>query len=165
MAGEIWLQGPIAGVAPVLQPVAHALVQATEDVSALAPAVGADVLWAARGAAATAGFHLLHLSGALDRLFTYARGEGLSEAQQAALRAEAHPHPELDGGALAGQVAAGVDRALSQLRATDPTTVFDERRVGRAALPSTVLGLLFHAGEHTTRHVGQFITTVKLSGL
>ena len=29
-------------------------------------------------------------------------------------------------------------------------------------LPATVLGLLFHAAEHTTRHVGQAVTTQKI---
>jgi len=162
MPTEAWLRGPIDGIAPVLQPVAHALVQATEDVSALAPGVPEHVLWAERGAA-TAGFHLLHMTGALDRLFSYARGESLNEQQKATLRAEAQSHPELDGPALAQRVAAGVESALSQLRATDVARVFDERQVGRAGLPSTVLGLLFHAAEHTPRHAGQFITTVKLS--
>ena len=161
MSTEAWLRGPVPGVAAVLQPAAHALIQANEDVAALAPSVATDVLWAERGAA-TAGFHLLHMVGALDRLFGYARGEGLSEAQKAVLRAEAVPHPELDGAALSRQVAQAVDRALEQLRATDAERVFDERRVGRAGLPSTVLGLLFHGAEHTTRHAGQFITTIKL---
>jgi uncharacterized damage-inducible protein DinB len=146
----------------VLQPVAHALVQADEDVAAVAPAVPVEMLWARRGAA-TAGFHLLHLVGALDRLFGYARGEGLSDVQKAALRAEGDTHPDLDGATLARRVSAAVQQALDQLRTTDPARVFDDRRVGRAGLPSNVLGLLFHAAEHTTRHVGQFITTVKLS--
>lgn len=146
----------------MLQPAAHALVQANDDVAALAPSVPTDVLWADRGAA-TAGFHLLHLVGALDRLYGYARGESLSEAQKAVLRAEAVPHLDLDGAALAARVGEAVDKALAQLRATDPDRVFDERKVGRAGLPATVLGLLFHGAEHTTRHVGQFITTVKLA--
>jgi uncharacterized damage-inducible protein DinB len=30
-------------------------------------------------------------------------------------------------------------------------------------LPSTVLGLLVHAAEHTQRHVGQLLVTVRLS--
>jgi hypothetical protein len=34
--------------------------------------------------------------------------------------------------------------------------------VGRAQLPSTTLGLLVHAAEHATRHVGQIITTAKI---
>ena len=145
----------------MLQPAAHALIQANEDVAALAPSVPPDLLWAERGAA-TAGFHLLHMAGALDRLFGYARGEGLSDAQKTVLRAEAVPHPELDGAALAAGVAHAIERALDQLRATDAERVFDDRRVGRAGLPSTVIGLLFHGAEHTTRHAGQFITTIKL---
>jgi hypothetical protein len=158
---EAWLRGPVAGVPPVLQPAAHALIQANEDVSAIAPDVSTDILWADHGAA-TAGFHLLHMTGALDRLFGYARGEALSDAQKASLRAEAVPRPELDGAALAAMVDGAIERGLRQLRATDPARLFDERRVGRAGLPSTVLGLLFHGAEHTTRHAGQFITTVKL---
>jgi hypothetical protein len=34
--------------------------------------------------------------------------------------------------------------------------------VGRMKLPSNVLGLLFHAAEHTQRHVGQVVTTAKV---
>jgi hypothetical protein len=161
MSTEAWLRGPVAGVAAVLQPAAHALIQAKEDVTALAPTVPVNVLWADRGAA-SAGFHLLHTAGALDRLYGYARGEGLSDAQKGILRAEAAPHPELDGAMLAAIVEEAVNKALDQLRATDAECAFDERKVGRAGLPSTVLGLLFHGAEHTTRHVGQFITTVKL---
>ncbi len=161
MSTEVWLRGPIDEVPAVLQPVAHALIQAREDVAAIAPSLSTDDLWTSRGAA-TPGFHLLHLCGALDRLFTYARGESLGDAQKAAARAEAQPHPELDGASLSARVDAGVDAALQQLRTTDEARVLDERRVGRAGLPSTVLGLLFHAAEHTTRHAGQFITTVKL---
>ena len=54
-----------------------------------------------------------------------------------------------------------VERALEQLRATSETTLLEVRGVGRAQLPSTVLGLLFHAAEHTQRHVGQLVTTAK----
>ena len=161
---EVWLRGPVPGIAPVLQPAAHALIQAREDVEAIAPRLGADVLWARRGSAATPGFHLLHMAGALDRLFTYARGEMLNDAQKAAARAEGQDHPELDGRALAARVTAQIERALAQLAATDPATVGDERRVGRAALPTTVLGALFHGAEHTARHAGQFVTAVKMLG-
>jgi uncharacterized damage-inducible protein DinB len=86
----------------------------------------------------------------------------LDDAQKAAARAEAAPHPELGGVALAAVVDAAIQRALAQLRATPAERVFDERRVGRAGLPSTVLGCLFHGAEHSTRHSGQFITTVKI---
>jgi hypothetical protein len=55
-----------------------------------------------------------------------------------------------------------VDRALDQLRATPRESLLDERKLGRAGLPTNVLGLLFHAAEHCTRHVGQAITTAKV---
>jgi uncharacterized damage-inducible protein DinB len=163
MATEDWLRGPVPGVPPVLQPAAHALLQAREDVEAAAASLSVEELWRA-SSAATAGFHLLHLAGALDRLYSYARGEQLSEAQKAALKAEAVPHPELDAATLLARVGAAVDAALAQLRATDPDRVFDERRVGRAGLPSTVLGLLFHGAEHSARHAGQLVTTIKIEG-
>jgi hypothetical protein len=161
MSTEAWLEGPIPDVAPLLQPAAHALVQARRDVEALAPGVDTDLLWRERGAA-TAGFHLLHLAGALDRIYTYARGDMLNDEQKTALRAEAVAHPELSAGDLLTLVNARIDAALAQLCATDADRILDDRRVGRAGLPSTVLGLLFHGAEHTTRHVGQFISTVKL---
>jgi hypothetical protein len=161
MSTEAWLEGPLPDIAPVLQPAAHALVQAQRDVAALAPGVETEVLWRERGAA-TAGYHLLHLAGALDRLYTYARGEMLNDDQKAALRAEAVAHPELSAEDLLTLVNDRVARALDQLRATDPGRVLEHCRVGRAGLPSNVLGLLFHGAEHTTRHAGQFISTVKL---
>ena len=160
---EPWLRGSVPGVPALLQPAAHALIQAREDIESLAPALSSDVLWRSRGAA-TAGFHLLHLANALDRLFTYARGEQLSDDQKTIARAEAQPHPELDGATLTQLVREAIDKALAQLHATDPTTLLDERKVGRAGLPSTVLGCLFHGAEHSARHAGQFITTVKLAG-
>ena len=53
-------------------------------------------------------------------------------------------------------------RALDQLRTTDPATLAQARSIGRAALPTTVIGLLYHAGEHTARHTGQAITTTRI---
>lgn len=158
---EPWLSGPVDGVPAVLQPAAHALLQAQEDIDVHARDLPAELLWRQAGAA-TAGFHALHLAGALDRLYSYARGEALSETQRAALKAEAVPHPELDARALIARVDEAVARAIDQLRSTPADSVLDERKVGRAGLPSNVLGLLFHGAEHSTRHSGQFITTVKL---
>jgi hypothetical protein len=63
---------------------------------------------------------------------------------------------------LTDLVSAAIDRALAQLRGTDPSTLLDERKIGRAGLPSTVIGCLFHGAEHSTTHAGQFISSVKL---
>ncbi|HYC33737.1 MAG TPA: DinB family protein [Gemmatimonadales bacterium] len=159
-APEVWLRGPLAGYAPELLPIAHALLQAREDVERAAGGVPTDELWKRPGEAASAGYHLQHLAGSLDRLFTYARGEALDEAQRAALEREGVAGTPAS--ALVPAVLAQIDRALEQLRRTPAESLHVAREVGRAKLPSTVLGLLFHGAEHTSRHVGQLITTLKV---
>ena len=158
---EFWMRGvQVEGIGPGLQPVAHALLQALEDVEGLASGLSTEELWMKPGGAASAGFHLRHLAGSLDRLTTYARGDSLSAEQFAALRAEQEPGASADD--LVAHVRATVERALDQLRATPDATLDEPRKVGRAGLPSSVRGLLYHAGEHTARHVGQAVTTVKI---
>jgi uncharacterized damage-inducible protein DinB len=158
-APEAWLRGPIDGVAAELQPAAHALVQAREDVERVVAPLDRETIWRSVGSAAPVGYHVRHLCGSLDRLLTYARGEQLSDEQRMALGAESGL--AADGAEDLLRVLRGsIDRALEQLRATDPVTLADARSVGRAGLPSTVLGLLFHAAEHSTRHAGQVVTTV-----
>jgi len=160
---EAWLRGPLPGIPEPLQPVAHALTAAREDVAAAVADLGPAQVWARPGGAASIGFHLLHLAGSTDRLLTYARGEALSESQRAALAAEQtllEPHPSADD--LLRAWHAGVDRALRQLAQTPETALGSPRVVGRAQLPSTVRGLLFHAAEHAQRHVGQIVTTAKI---
>jgi len=161
---EAWLRGPVPGVPGLLQPAAHALVEAREVAAEALAALDDDALWRSPGGgAASCGYHVLHAAGSLDRLFTYARGEQLDEAQRAALAAERDPRaPRLGGAPLRARLESQVERALAQLRATDPETLLEGRGVGRAALPSTVIGLLFHGAEHTTRHVGQLVTTAKI---
>ena len=165
MAGEpeVWLRGRVDGFEPLLMPVAHALLQVREDLVSLAARVPDEQVWSRPGGAASIGFHIRHTGGALDRLFTYARGEALTAGQKAFLGAEAEPGspPETVAALVAGAVAV-IDRALGQLRATSPADLLTERRVGRAGLPSNTLGLLFHAAEHSTRHAGQAITTAKI---
>lgn len=160
---EVWLRGPIAGIAPLLQPVAHSLLQCREEVRSTMMSLTSEQIWSRPGGAASIDYHIRHAIGSLDRLFTYARGEMLSDAQLAALATERDPDPALSSGdQLASVFGAAVDRALEQLRTTDESTLLDVRAVGRARLPSSVVGLLFHAAEHTQRHVGQAVTTAKI---
>ena len=162
------MRGPIDGIDPLLMPVAHALVQAREDLEQLVSQVPADRVWARPGGAASVGFHVRHLGGALDRLFTYARGEALTDAQKNALRAESTAgDPPAALASVVQETSGTIARALEQLRHTDRDRLLDHRGIGRAQLPSNVLGLLFHAAEHSSRHVGQAITTAKIlaSGL
>jgi uncharacterized damage-inducible protein DinB len=57
---------------------------------------------------------------------------------------------------------AAIQRALGAIRTLPKESLFDPRTIGRAALPTNVLGLLFHIAEHTQRHTGQVITTAKI---
>jgi uncharacterized damage-inducible protein DinB len=160
---EVWLRGPIPSVPALLQPVAQGLLQCREELRANVLGLTAEQIWARPSGAASVGFHVRHAAGSLDRLFTYARGEHLSPTQQAILAAEAHPDLTPNVGAtLVAAFEEGVQRALEQLQRTSETTLLEARGVGRAQLPSTVLGLLFHAVEHTQRHVGQVVTTLKI---
>ena len=160
---EPWLRGPVPGIPTLLQPVAHAFLLAMEDIEVVVSDLTVDQLWLEPGGAASPGFHLVHLAGSTDRLLTYARGEALSASQRAALadeRAMTAPYPPL--GELLTGWRTTVEGALRQLATTSEATLTNARLVGRAQLPSTVLGLLFHAAEHAQRHVGQIVTTAKI---
>jgi uncharacterized damage-inducible protein DinB len=159
---EWWQRGPIEGVPFVLQPVAHILLQVRESVAELVAGLTLDE-WNARpaGVASTA-FHVRHIAGVIDRLFTYARGEALVESQFEALRSEGAVMDEA-GIAVALEALSGrVDRAIAELRQVDPATLGDFRAVGRARLPSTVVGCLVHGAEHAMRHVGQLSVTTRI---
>jgi hypothetical protein len=159
---EAWLRGPVAGVPEALQPVAHALLQAREDVHAIGALLPSELLWTRPAGVASAGFHLQHVSGVIDRLFTYARGELLAAAQLQALKQEGRPTTGMTIAELLEAFDSRVGLAIEQLRNTDVRTLANARAVGRAGLPSNVLGLLVHAAEHVQRHVGQLLVTVRV---
>ena len=160
---EPWLRGPIPDVPALLQPVAHALTMAKEDVEKTFTGLGEHEIWERPGGVTSLGFHLLHLSGSCDRLLTYARGESLSETQLAAVAREKQvdvERPPLEE--LLAKWDATFSAALLQIRTTSPETLLEARVVGRVELPSNVLGLLFHTAEHAARHTGQIVTTGRL---
>ena len=156
---EVWLRGPLPDIGAHLQPVAHSLMQSAEEVRVLLADLTAAELRVRRAGAASVAYHLSHAAGSLDRLFTYARGEALSAEQLASLAAESAVGDAADPGAIAAAFARAIGRALEQLRRTRAESLLERREVGRAKLPSTTIGLLFHAAEHTQRHVGQAVTT------
>ena len=160
---EVWQRGPISGVPDLLQPAAHALLQAAEDVEHYTIGLTQDQLWQRPGGVASPGFHLMHIRGVIDRLFTYARGEALSAAQLEALNAEKEgPFENLRLPALITSLDEQVARALEQLKTTSASTLTQARTLGRKKLPTTVGGLLFHAAEHSQRHVGQLLVTCRM---
>src|SRR3954464_8476807 len=159
---EWWQRGPVDGVPAVLQPVAHILLQVGESVGEIVEPL-TEQEWNARPAGvASAAFHVRHITGVIDRLFTYARGSALSPEQFAAIRAEGGELRAADIPAVLGALSTRVDAAVAELRTIDVTTLGDFRGVGRAQLPSTVIGCLVHGAEHAMRHVGQLSVTARI---
>jgi uncharacterized damage-inducible protein DinB len=162
MPSEVWQRGAVPGYEPLLMPVVHSFLQVKEEVERLSRVLDDDLLWQQRGHGAAIGYHLRHLAGSTDRLLTYARGDSLTPDQLSRTRRERTERRNL--AAVIDEVNTAIDRALEQVQTTAVASLLEERKVGRARLPSTVLGLLFHAAEHATRHAGQALTTALVLG-
>jgi len=159
---EWWQRGPVEGVPALLQPVAHILLQVRESVGELVDGL-TEEQWNARPAnVASVAFHVRHIPGVIDRLFTYARGHSLNEEQFAALRSEGAPLDIAGVSRALDLLGQRVDAAIAELRTIDVATLGDFRAVGRARLPSTVIGCLVHGAEHAMRHVGQISVTARI---
>jgi uncharacterized damage-inducible protein DinB len=151
---EFWLRGPVEGVSWFLMPAAHALLQSRADLREAAGELSPAEIWHRPGGAAAIGFHLRHIAGTLDRL---------APGQLTVMREEGSPgSPPATADELLGSVDEGIEAALRGLREMPEADLLTPRVVGRRRLPSSVLGLLFHAAEHTQRHTGQVITTSKI---
>jgi uncharacterized damage-inducible protein DinB len=159
---EWWQRGPIDGIPAVLQPIAHVLLQVRESVGEIVEPL-TEQEWNARPArVASAAFHVRHIAGVIDRLFTYARGNALSTEQVAAIRSEGQELLTADVATVLGTLSTRVDAAVAELRTIDVTTLSNFRGVGRTQLPSTVIGCLMHGAEHAMRHVGQLSVTARI---
>lgn len=160
---EAWLRGPVDGVPVTLMPAAHALIDAVEDIERAVEGIRPEQLWLSPGDAAPIGFHLKHVPGSLDRLLTYARGDSLNSEQLTAIQTEEEPgDPPIGLQELLSTLREARDRTLDVYRITEPGTLDHPRGVGRNALPSTVMGILFHAAEHARRHAGQVVATARV---
>ncbi|MBI5473124.1 MAG: DinB family protein [Ignavibacteriae bacterium] len=158
---EPWLRGPIEGVHPLLMPIAHSLTQVIEDLPDAVGGIAAEKLWEKPGGSASIGFHLKHIASSLDRLYTYARGEKLTEQQLATLKSEKEDDARtLEE--LLKETLVQLELSLQQLRLANHETLHNTRYVGRAQLPSTQLALLYHGAEHAQRHLGALIATAKV---
>lgn len=159
---EWWQRGPIEGVPAVLQPVAHILLQVRESVGEMVVGLSEDE-WNRRPAGiASAAFHVRHITGVIDRLFTYARGQALAPGQLAAIELEGAPLAIAEVAGALDALSKQVDAAIAELTTVDVTTLGEFRGVGRAQLPSTVIGCLVHGAEHAMRHVGQLSVTIRV---
>src|SRR5829696_4131234 len=115
---EVWLRGPVEGIPSLLQPIAHALLQAVEEIKGLMKDFPNDLLWHRPSGVASPGFHLLHITGVLDRLCTYAEGASLNGTQLNYLKEESLLHQQ-SAQDLVAQVEQQVQRTLAQLKKTD----------------------------------------------
>ncbi|MCU7552434.1 DinB family protein [Chitinophagaceae bacterium LB-8] len=158
---EVWLRGPLSNIPSLLQPVAHTFLQAKEEIIEMMKDFPEEHLWDRPANVASPAFHLQHITGVIDRLFTYAMGQSLTEGQLAALRSEGQAQSQTVA-QLVKALCDKIDWALEQLSSVNEQTLREARGVGRAQLPSTVQGLLFHSAEHTMRHVGQLLVTTKV---
>lgn len=159
---EVWMRGPISGLIPLLQPVAHAILQAREEVNLMMIDFPNELIWERPNGIASVAFHLQHLSGVLDRLFTYANNQILNEDQLELLALESDSTQLLTVKGLLTRFNNQVNKALTQLKNIEEKTLLEPRGVGRKQIPTNQLGLLFHAAEHTQRHVGQLLVTIKM---
>jgi uncharacterized damage-inducible protein DinB len=159
---EVWMRGPIAGLIPLLQPVAHAILQAREEVNLMMIDFPNELIWERPSGVASVAFHLQHLSGVLDRLFTYANNQILNEDQLELLALESDETQFLTVKGLLTRFNNQVNKALTQLKKMEEKTLLEPRGIGRKQIPTNQLGLLFHAAEHTQRHVGQLLVTVRI---
>jgi uncharacterized damage-inducible protein DinB len=121
-----------------------------------------SLLWKRPSGLASVGFHLQHIPGVQDRLFTYAKGEMLSQQQLDYLQNESKQCDAITVTGLLENLNQQTNTSIKQLSETNEATLTEIRGVGRKQIPSTVLGLLFHTAEHTMRHTGQLLVTVKI---
>ena len=159
---EAWLLGRVEGVSDAMMPVAHSLVQARRELVILQDDLIRIEYLASPGGAASIGFHIAHINGSLDRLFSYARGEQLTLSQRSYLEHEDAIAHNTGVNELVVAARDRIDHCLEHLTTIPDEQLYEPRPVGRDELPSTVIGLLFHAAEHTTMHVGQIRTTLKV---
>ena len=159
---EYWLSGPIAEIPDLLQPVAHALLQSLAEVKKYTAGFPNELLDKKPSGRASIAFHLKHLTGVIDRMLTYAKAQGLSKLQLHYLDNEESPSVHKTVAYFVNLFEEKVYEVLTYLKAVDISTLIHKRYVGRKQLPSTVIGLLFHAAEHSQRHVGQLLVTISV---
>ena len=157
---EPWLRGTLLELPAEQRAVLHALELAREDVERWCDALSDVELQARPHGLPPVSFHLRHIVGSLDRLLTYAEGDSLNEEQKQQMAAEINAPGSKEEILVAFQH--GLAAAEDRIRSIDPARWPEPRGVGRKQLPTTVAGLLIHCADHTQRHVGQVITTVKV---
>lgn len=160
---EVWQRGPLIGVVSMLQPVAHALLQVGEEVHHIMKDFSDELLWDKPAGVASPAFHLQHIRGVIDRLFTYARKQQLNKEQMHSLSLEGKPEQgALTSKELTEQLDKQINKAIKELMDVKEDSLHEARGVGRKQIPTTLVGLYVHVAEHSMRHLGQLLVTVRI---
>ena len=157
---EPWLRGTLTDVDAVQRAVIHALALAEEDIAKWCAGLTDAELNARLFGLSPVAFHIRHIARSLDRLLSYAEGANLDATQLTALRTELAPDATIKS--VFTELISALNASVPRVRAFSPEHFNAPRTVGRAALPTTVGGLLVHCADHTQRHTGQAVTTAKL---
>jgi hypothetical protein len=158
-----WPRKRVEGVTPLLQPVAHTLLQVKEELPDLLAGLSDLQLWAEPAGVPPIGYQVAHLAGNIERLFTHARGRALSAHQLQAMAEEgavASLRPTL--GDLLGRLDLVLEDALAQLRTVTPERLLETCDLGSDGTFATVMDLLSSAAEHASRHLGEIVTTTAI---
>lgn len=156
---EPWLRGTYSHLMPVERAVVHSLEMAREDAAKWCAGLDDREFAAAAFHLPSPASQLRHIAGSLDRFLTYAEGRALSPEQLAALSAEREPRSREE---VLREFTRGLDAAQRWIETNQGQSLDAPLKIGRRGLPTTLGGLLVHLAEHTQRHVGQLVTTVKL---
>jgi uncharacterized damage-inducible protein DinB len=146
---EPWLAGKHADLDPLRRLLACSLDHALADLRRWTPPEPNPDL----------SFHLRHIAGSVDRLWTYALGAQLEAIQLAYLAAENQGPGHRDE--LLAAVAEVFSRVQTQLRMLEDLDYREPRYVGRQRVEVPLGLLLGHIAEHTQRHTGQLIALAK----
>ncbi|GAA4644799.1 hypothetical protein GCM10023115_27590 [Pontixanthobacter gangjinensis] len=146
----------------MLQPAAHALLQSREEAEAYLEGFPAKLFWERPAGRASVAFHLQHITGVTNRLVTYAKGRQLDEEQLKFLDNEGIPDVDLSLSTLLEDLENSIDSAVMYLKSLQEEDLTRKVGIGRKRIGSTLIGTLFHAAEHSQRHVGQMLVTISV---
>lgn len=160
---EVWQRGPIENIPALLQPVAHALIEVSEEAHSIMEGFPEKLLWERPEGVASPAFHLQHIGGVIDRLFTYARKELLNEKQMDEISMEGNKEKTLlSMHQMLDLLDKRISDAVEELKNVNPNSLTEPRGIGRKQIPTTLIGLYVHAAEHSMRHIGQLLVTVRI---
>lgn len=156
---EPWLRGSHQDLEPIPRAVVHALELVQEDVEKWGSQLSEPEFGLTPFALPSPAVQLRHIAGTLDRFMTYADGGTLSPDQFSRLRAEREP---CGRDVAEHDFSVSLNRTIRWLESRQTRPLDAPIKIGRKGLPATFGGMLVHMAEHSERHTGQFVTTVKL---